>query len=783
METACEQVQNVINLSKTPLSNDCVNALSKGLSFVPTVHCNNFDTIVDFHKFFRTLRLKEFFNTTPLTGSLTTPLQPATVENDSPSQEVTGEDATTTTRAITPFRGKSTFIPPKKRNASLDTYCRLVEKDVTLLLSKKYEYKVADNLTQAQRKELKALQSNKMVVIQSADKGGAIVIMDRTSYEEEIKRQLSNTTFYKKLKQNPTVEFKKKIKNQLDDFLNNNDITKREHAFMTTDSPTIPVLYTLPKIHKQFTDIPPGRPIVASIGSLTENISAFVDYFLQPLVTSLPSYVKDSMEFLKMIQTIEIQEEQCYLVTMDIESLYTNVPFEGGLKATEFFLNQRSDSTPRTQCIVDLIEIVLRSNYFLFGSDFYLQVSGTSMGSKMAPSFASLFVGHFEKKFIWDNHRNPYLQYITNWKRYIDDIWFLWRGSEAQLQQFHTYVNNAGPHLNFTMEYDAQKMNFLDITVYRDSHRLSTTLYRKKTDRNSILHGQSYHPTPLKRSLPISQFNRIRRICSTDENFEVQAKDLEQRFSQRQYKSQWVSSARDRFHGMSQSDCLQTRRQDRAEPNLMCVIQYSPLAKQFESVINKHWHIIASDPALSVFTSPPKVVFKRPPNLRNMLVRAHHSPQTQHFLRQTPSGNYKCNNCTQCNFTHKTKVFNHPRTGKEFKIRGTISCNTTNVIYMLKCPCGLAYIGKTTRALKTRIAEHRSTIRNHDKKSPVAEHFTQFGHSVASLRYIGIERIQPPSRGGDVNSILLKREALWIYTLDTLSPKGLNEDFDLRPFL
>lgn len=58
---------------------------------------------------------------------------------------------------------------------------------------------------------------------------------------------------------------------------------------------------------------------------------------------------------------------------------------------------------------------------------------------------------------------------------------------------------------------------------------------------------------------------------------------------------------------------------------------------------------------------------------------------------------------------------------------------------MLQCPCGLSYIGKTTRPLKTRITEHRCAIRNQDPSSPVAVHFTEARHSVAALKYIGIE--------------------------------------------
>lgn len=403
----------------------------------------------------------------------------------------------------------------------------------------------------------------------------------------------------------------------------------------------------------------------------------------------------------------------------------------------------------------------------------------------MAPSYASLFCGYLEKDIVFNEVHNPHLHQILHWKRYIDDIFFIWNGTQEQLGQFHQFLNNCNKHLKFTIESDPNKMNFLDVLVYKEDNKLYSNLYRKNTDRNSILHGRSFHPVPLKKSLPISQFKRIRRICSTDSDYQFQAEEMEKRFQQREYKQQWIIGARKKFEQTSQSECLQCTNKKTADLRLNCMVQYSPVSRELGHIIQKHWHIIQTDPDLkTVFSLPPRIVHKRPPNLNSMLVRANLPPKTEpHFLKTVPHGNYRCGRCTQCNFTQKTQTFNHPRTGKTFKISGVITCNTNNVIYMLKCPCGLAYIGKTTRPLKTRISEHRSNIRNHDKKSPVAIHFTQAQHNVSALRYLGIEQVKLTSRGGDINSLLLKREAYWIYTLETLNPKGLNEDFDLRPFL
>ena len=187
-----------------------------------------------------------------------------------------------------------------------------------------------------------------------------------------------------------------------------------------------------------------------------------------------------------------------------------------------------------------------------------------------------------------------------------------------------------------------------------------------------------------------------------------------------------------------------------------------------------------------MFPNPPRVVFSRGRNLRDSLVHSDLPPPVknlQRTLSPIPDGNYKCGACAQCNSTSKCTTFLHPHSGKRIPIKGIISCNTKGVIYVIYCPCGKYYVGKTTRALKTRIAEHRSSIRCKNLLYPVAEHFLEADHPVSALRYIGIEKVPVPRRGGDLDNTLLKREAFWIHFLNTLTPNGLNVDFDLRPFL
>ena len=103
---------------------------------------------------------------------------------------------------------------------------------------------------------------------------------------------------------------------------------------------------------------------------------------------------------------------------------------------------------------------------------------------------------------------------------------------------------------------------------------------------------------------------------------------------------------------------------------------------------------------------------------------------------------------------------------------------------MLKCPCGLAYIGQTKRKLKLRIGEHKTAIRTQNPEYAMARHYKEANHgSPASLKFWGIEKIEAPPRGGDIIKKLLCREARWINALDTLEPNGLNEELNLSCYL
>lgn len=109
--------------------------------------------------------------------------------------------------------------------------------------------------------------------------------------------------------------------------------------------------YLLPNIHKEGM---PGRPIVSAIGHPTEKISEFIDLHLRPHVEDLPSYLKDTTYYLNKTPSSGLPDHT-FLVTMDVTSLYTNIPHDEGIEACREVWDSRTIQQPSTESLLKLL--------------------------------------------------------------------------------------------------------------------------------------------------------------------------------------------------------------------------------------------------------------------------------------------------------------------------------------------------------------------------------------------------------------------------------------------
>ena len=250
------------NVSSCSLSADEISVLEKGLNFCPTVKApDTINLLEDLYFFCRKLKLAEFFH----------PGQPD-AESDDIHDESLLERCEVKTKIKNPY-----FNPSKKPSDSLSTYISAIKKGVVDLLHK--PNRNPSNMTIQEREALKSLRSNEQIVIQEADKGGKIVVMNRQDYIEEVQKQLSNDMFYEKLSRDPNKDYASDVRRIADDLKDQNVIGEADYKFITQhlDQIETPIFYGLPKIHKMFDLFPRVHSIMLQIKSSSTHEALFTE--------------------------------------------------------------------------------------------------------------------------------------------------------------------------------------------------------------------------------------------------------------------------------------------------------------------------------------------------------------------------------------------------------------------------------------------------------------------------------------------------------------------------
>ena len=114
-----------------------------------------------------------------------------------------------------------------------------------------------------QCRALTQLKQDTSRVVLTADKGVAMVIMDKEDYTNKAQTLLQDTNTYKVLKKDPPSQLKNKLINTLKDIKQSGGLSMNKYKQLYPTSAVPPKFYGLPKIHKVST---PLRPIVSSRG-------------------------------------------------------------------------------------------------------------------------------------------------------------------------------------------------------------------------------------------------------------------------------------------------------------------------------------------------------------------------------------------------------------------------------------------------------------------------------------------------------------------------------------
>ena len=785
-------VNNIVNLSDIQLTKTQILLLNRGLSFVPTAdNATPVEIIKEFDIFANKAKRKLRLMVNP-------PRPPR--PNEEPALFRIPSTTNTTPHVLGPRPLEDTF------------------ETIKLEISKMTQHPTTNyNLTRKERLALKELASNRDLVINKADKGSTIVVRHRLDYITEGLEHLSDANTYLELDGDYTIEINKIIRDTLQKFRTQGLLSPRMTEYcLPPATPRTALIYFLKKIHKSPMGI---RPIVSTVNSPTANLAEFLDHYLQPIMKSLPAYLKDTTQFLQEIANIKITRDT-WLVTVDVKSLYTNIPNDEGIQACyEAWLKQETSDPqhPPAEVLRHLLELVLKLNTFEFNNKYYLQKFGTAMGSKLAPAYANTFMGQLEKDILESSPLQP-----TYYRRFIDDIFMIWPHSLKDLQCFIAHMNRANRSIQFTHEYSQEEIVFLDVVVYKDTTKdkstntLHTRTHIKPTNKQLYVREDSYHPPGTGKGVTIGEAIRFLRTNSKKDQFSKMILQHKRNLTKRGYNTANTNRLLKQIKfNQRRSRALKTNHKntkhtatpiEKRKPTF--VTRYCPNAKKAFRIVHKHWTSIDTDiPVLKKFLScTPRMAYRANPNLAKRLVRAKLRPPTPHCNNAsvvscnnkllnintlanlthpvTPdsTGHYSVTHCGNRRCPLHTRLMNSRRvrsriSRRTYHTHGQVTCDTPNIVYLIQCRiCGRQYVGQTQQSLKARFAKHLQAIRDRHRPGVLQEHFRR--GECAGVENIRIQLLHAISNTDstpeDTEESLKQLETLWIDRLKCEYPQGLN---------
>jgi hypothetical protein len=333
---------------------------------------------------------------------------------------------------------------------------------------------------------------------------------------------------------------------------------------------------------------------------------------------------------------------------------------------------------------------------------------------------------------------------------------------------------HATPRSNSPWNTPRRKFAFLDTIVRVNQTKLETDLFCKPTDSHNYLMYSSAHPKACKNSIPFSQFLRIKRICKNIQDFDRHVINFVGHFLRRGYPINLLEEAAIKARRLDRQKLLYPTPKDKntTKKNIL-VTTYHPTDRSLQDVVQKNWDLLGKSTATAfIHENRPMVGYRRPQNLKDLLVRAdvrlkpdtsrnptatinipeNNSAQKPKKLVQTTlhkffttqgesitsssstgdltksQGNPRastsltmvivkpktgCTNpkCKFCPFLDKSGTISCHFTGQTFIAKYNVTCHSSNLIYGITCKrCGLQYVGQTKRRLHQRLQEHLRSI-------------------------------------------------------------------------
>lgn len=455
----------------------------------------------------------------------------------------------------------SGWTPPKASPAiekALKSFRQQIHQEV---LSNLQSHDRKHNIPPKARLLLQHLRDNRDFIVLPTDKNLGPAILERSIYKQRcLIDHLSNEKTYQRLSlEEARTTLSLSIKKMVAliethrESLPDNEVKYFDRCFKVRRR--IPQFYCTPKVHKTPWKT---RPIVSCINSRMGDLSKWVDVQLQSVVHLCPAYLKDSQSLLNRLQKMGKLPSSAVIVTADAVSMYTNINTQHGLQTLRNWLLLHEAELPRdfpTDMVIDAVELIMTNNVFQFDDTFWLQLSGTAMGTSLACIYATIYYSYHEETklltefaqsntaaedaLIYQQRRPALLLYA----RLIDDAVQIW--DTAQFPPGLTLYNFV-PQMEATMKFGdldwevekpSREVNFLDLNIRLETDgSITTSTFVKPMNLHLYIPPHSAHPIGVLKSLIYGNLQRYWAQNSNRATFIATAGDFYGHLVNRGYK-------------------------------------------------------------------------------------------------------------------------------------------------------------------------------------------------------------------------------------------------------
>ncbi|XP_046424414.1 uncharacterized protein LOC124181677 [Neodiprion fabricii] len=372
-----------------------------------------------------------------------------------------------TNKLISDFESKISFISSNSRNTARQDFTNTIKKFINTPAPLHADKNILHKI-----KETKIFQNNNQdLLFLKADKGNTTVVMNKQMYEDEMLQQLSNNNTYKVVRYDLTCTLQQEVKKLTTDWSKSKLISDQLRSQIAKTDCLPPRAYGLPKIHKPDT---PVRIIVSFTDSPTINLARFLSQCIGNNIIPPLSRVRDSFALVNTIRDFRLPADHI-LVSLDVVSLFTNVPQNLAINAVKQRWHQLVDKIPvPLNELLKALHICLAA-IFKFNHNIYAQTYGLPMGSPLSPILSDLVLDDLEQYCLNKLDFKPSFFF-----RYVDDI--ITAVPSDKVAEMLSVFNSFHPRLQFTSELESNhQISFLDILIINDNQLIKTDWFHKAT--------------------------------------------------------------------------------------------------------------------------------------------------------------------------------------------------------------------------------------------------------------------------------------------------------------